>query len=60
VDLRARLDRYEVTAVPSRQELHLVWSEPEEALSPEPPAATSAIAILADYRITRVPARAAS
>jgi hypothetical protein len=62
VDLQARLDGYEVTALPSpRPTLALVWSEPEPSADAEPePATFGVLALLDDYRITRVPARRAS
>ena len=62
VDLQARLDGYEVTALPAgRLALALVWSEPEPSVEPEPDVATfGVLALLDDYRITRVPTRAAS
>ena len=61
MDLQARLGDYEVTAVPAgRAVLALVWAEPDEA-DEEPTVATyGVLALLDDYRITRVPARAAS
>jgi hypothetical protein len=69
VDLEQRLASYEVTAVPAhslRTRLRLIWSapagpqEPEGDAATDPPDARSKLAILADYRITRVPSRAAS
>ena len=62
MDLQRRLDDYEVTAVPSgRGTLALVWSEPEPADVAEPRQATfGVLALLDDYRITRVPGRVAS
>jgi hypothetical protein len=63
VDLRERLGGYEVTAVPSgRPPLALVWSvaaedEGEEA---ERGLTFGVLALLDDYRITRVPGRVAS
>ena len=55
MDLREVLDGYVVTTVPHTA-LHLVWTEPavddEDAL-PGPPAGV--LAVLDDYRITRVP-----
>jgi hypothetical protein len=64
VDLRERLDDYEVTAVPSgRTSLALVWSEPEpepgEVAEQEGPT-FGVLALLDDYRITRIPGRVAS
>jgi len=68
VDLRARLDGYEVTALPRRGRLRLVWSLADaevagaatdiDAASASRPSAR--FAILDDYRITRIPTRAAS
>ena len=70
VDLRERLGGYEVTALPAGQPaLALVWSEPDPAGPGEDTTVTAAgasgptfgaLALLDDYRITRVPARAAS
>jgi hypothetical protein len=68
VDLDQRLHEYEVTAVPRLGPLHLFWSVPANASPPdaETPAETATedtgarLAILDDYRITRVPRRAAS
>ncbi len=62
VDLRERLDDYEVTAVPAgHPELTLVWSEAEaEADDIFGRDDRSALALLDDYRITRVPGRVAS
>lgn len=64
MDLRERLDDYEVTAVPPREvALTLVWSEapdtPEvdDVVEAEP---HPGLTILDDYRITRIPGRAAS
>jgi hypothetical protein len=69
VDLCSRLGAYEVTALPGRgARLRLVWSEADEvvdvdgdgevidldALAAETP---PALALVADYHITRVPAR---
>lgn len=60
MDPQARLGDYEVTAVPAgRPLLALVWAEPEEA-DEEPVVATyGVLALLDDYRITRVPGRPA-
>jgi hypothetical protein len=53
MDLREVLDDYEVTAVPARDPLlTIVWSEAEEVADE---ADVPALAILDDYRITRVP-----
>jgi len=67
VDLRARLDGYEVTAVPPRRSpLTLVWSEPDDEAEDCPRdgdrrgAVLAVLAVLDDYRITRIPGRAAS
>jgi hypothetical protein len=74
VDLRERLEGYEVTLVPRRSALRLVWSVPDatelqrvddgDALagpSGSQSAHADTLAILADYRITRIPlCRAAS
>lgn len=76
VDIRERLDGYEVTALPCRRRLRLVWAEPERSgpdaytgtptADTEPTAGSDAsgrrapLAILDDYRITRVPARKAA
>jgi hypothetical protein len=62
VDLRERLGGYEVTAVPAgRPTLTLVWSvaDAEEDEAERGPT-FGALALLDDYRITRVPNRAAS
>jgi hypothetical protein len=58
VDLRARLDGYEVTSVPIRRpRLRLVWSAVPEAEAVDDLSSSSplSLAILDDYRITRVP-----
>ena len=62
MDLRERLDDYEVTAVPTGgPSLSLVWSEPVADDADEPPVPTfGVLALLDDYRITRVPGRRAS
>ena len=64
MDLRARLDRYEVTAVPPRRgDLTVVWNEPEDEAEASPDdggGSVAALAILDEYRITRIPSRAAS
>ncbi len=64
MDLRARLDRYEVTVVPLRRGgLTVVWSEPDDEAEPSPDERArpgAALAILDEYRITRIPSRAAS
>ena len=55
MDLREVLDGYVVTTVP-RTELHLVWTESslvDDDVPPEPP--RGVLAVLDDYRITRVP-----
>jgi len=55
MDLREVLDDYVVTAVPVRHPLlSVVWSEPDDAVSDGPDAPLT-LAILDDYRITRVP-----
>lgn len=61
MDLRERLEDYEVTSLPEPPDLQLVWApaaggEDEEILLLDPP---PPLAILVAYRITRVPARAA-
>ena len=54
MDLREVLDDYVVTAVPDREPLlSVVWSEAEEAV--DEPDGPITLAILDDYRITRVP-----
>jgi hypothetical protein len=55
VDLQTILDTYEVTAVPgrTRPSLTVVWSEPDEVVVESDGPLT--LAILDDYRITRVP-----
>ena len=62
VDLHERLGGYEVTAVPQgRPPLSLVWSVPEDGDDGEgQEPMLGALALLDDYRITRVPGRAAS
>jgi hypothetical protein len=64
VDLRERLGGYEVTALPKgRPPLTVVWSEPEEgddAVDEGRLPTFGALALLDDYRITRVPGRVAS
>lgn len=54
MDLREVLDEYVVTAVPGRRPvLSVVWSEADgEVVEPDAPIA---MAVLDDYRITRVP-----
>ena len=54
MDLREVLDGYVVTAVPGRRPLlSVVWSEADvEVVEPDAPIA---MAVLDDYRITRVP-----
>jgi hypothetical protein len=57
VDLRDLLETYEVTAVPMRvagATLSVVWSEPDEVPAHDADAPI-VLAILDDYRITRVP-----
>jgi hypothetical protein len=54
VDLREVLDDYVVTAVPGRRPLlSVVWSEAVD--EPDEPDGPIALAVLDDYRITRVP-----
>lgn len=62
VDLHERLGGYEVTAVPQgRPPLSLVWSVPDESDHEEGrEPCVGVLALLDDYRITRVPGRAAS
>lgn len=64
MDLRARLDGYEVTAVPPRRpSLTLVWNEPDDGADDglrEGMAPGAVLTILDEYRITRIPVRAAS
>jgi hypothetical protein len=65
VDLQERLADYHVTLVPGRERLRLLWSVASELVVEEEmdePAveASATISILDAYRITRVPARAAS
>ena len=53
MDLREVLDDYVVTAVPGRRALlSVVWSEADVVDEPDGPIT---LAILDDYRITRVP-----
>lgn len=61
MDLRERLDDYEVTAVPPRlPALSLVWSEAEPDDDGVGSGTAGVLMILDDYRITRIPGRAAS
>ena len=63
MDLRERLLAYEVTLLPRRRRpvLRLVWSVAAEDAPPaEPARAVAPLAVLVDYRITRVPGRVAS
>jgi hypothetical protein len=61
VDLRERLDDYEVTAVPhAPPTLTLVWSEAAEPEIGDLIPTFGVLALLDDYRITRVPGRVAS
>ncbi len=54
MDLREVLGDYVVTAVPVRQPLlSVVWSEADDAV--DDPDGPITLAILDDYRITRVP-----
>ena len=54
MDLREVLDDYVVTAVPERAPLlSVLWSESEEVV--DEPDAPITLAVLDDYRITRVP-----
>jgi hypothetical protein len=56
VDLTARLDTYVVTSVPRRRpRLRLVWSAVPAGESVVEDDSPLALAILDDYRITRVP-----
>jgi hypothetical protein len=56
VDLRGRLDDYEVTAVPRvPPALSLVWSEADEPVDDDLLPTFGALALLDDYRITHVP-----
>jgi hypothetical protein len=56
VDLRERLDDYEVTAVPNgAAPLSLVWSEAGEPVEDDLVPTFGALALLDDYRITRIP-----
>jgi hypothetical protein len=58
MDLRVVLSDYEVTAVPHlRPALALVWSEPEAVEGDDglPTFGGGALAVVDDYRITRVP-----
>lgn len=68
MDLQERLGGYEVTAVPhGRTALALVWSVSTDSVEDGdvdveggPPPTFGVLALLDDYRITRVPGRAAS
>lgn len=71
MDLQERLDGYEVTAVPPREvALTLVWcdapglgaaeDEADDADEVAEVDADPVLTILDDYRITRIPGRAAS
>lgn len=61
MDLQERLGGYEVTAVPhAAPALRLVWAERDDTVDDDPPPTFGVLALLDDYRITRVPARAAS
>lgn len=62
VDLRERLGGYEVTVVPSgRPPLTLVWAMADDEEDDDDRGPTfGALALLDDYRITRVPGRVAS
>ena len=65
MDLQERLGGYEVTAVPSgRPALALVWAESADAVDAagcdDTAPSFGVLALLDDYRITRVPGRAAS
>lgn len=62
MDLRERLGGYEVTVVPSgRPPLTLMWSvADDEDDETERGPTFGALALLDDYRITRVPGRVAS
>lgn len=54
MDLREVLDEYVVTVVPDREPLlSVVWSETGDVV--EEPDGPITLAILDDYRITRVP-----
>ena len=54
MELREVLHDYVVTAVPGRRALlSLVWSEADESV--DEPDGPIALAVLDDYRITRVP-----
>ena len=54
MDLREVLDDYVVTAVPGRRPLlTVVWSEAEAVV--DDPDAPITLAVLDDYRITRIP-----
>ena len=56
VDLRLVLSDYEVTTVPHpRASLTLVWSEPVTDEDEPLPTFGGALAVVDDYRITRVP-----
>jgi len=64
VDLQERLEGYQVTSLPRRPPLRLLWSPAEDggdedaATMQDCPALP--LAILVSYRITQVPVRAAS
>jgi len=61
VDLQERLGGYEVTAVPQgAPTLTLVWAVSDEAVDDDPGPTLGVLALLDEYRITRVPARVAS
>ena len=53
MDLREVLDDYVVTAAPACPLLSVVWSEPDDVV--DEPDGPITLAILDDYRITRVP-----
>ncbi len=57
MNLQEQLGDYEVTTVPTPPSLSLVWAEAEE-VADEPPDTT--LAVLADYRVSRVPGTRAS
>ncbi len=63
MDLHERLEGYEVTSLPRRPPLRLLWAaaaggEDDDVVVLDP--AEAPFAILGAYRITQVPARAAS
>lgn len=65
MDLQERLEGYTVTVVPGRERLRLLWSVASELTTDDEPGApevgaSATISLLDTYRITRVPARAAS